>query len=216
MSEITAITPQKRNKDRVNLFLDGHFAFGLSAITAVRLRVGQKLSEADLEQLQQEDDVEQAKEAAVRFISQRPRSTAEVQRKLREKQFDDLTIERVITRLTELELLNDENFANYWREQRETFKPRGQVALRQELLQKGVGREQIDDALQNLDEEEAAYRAIASKIGRWQTLPPQEQFQKMAAFLQRRGFRYDTIRAVANRLQAEQPDTLRNTDLGDD
>jgi regulatory protein len=49
---ITALRFQKRNKDRVNVYLDGQFAFGLAAIEAVRLRVGQTLSDDDVARLQ--------------------------------------------------------------------------------------------------------------------------------------------------------------------
>jgi regulatory protein len=71
---ITALVAQKKNPDRVNVYLDGRFAFGLAAIEAVRLRRGQTLTDADVERLQAADDVEKAREKALRFLGNRPRS----------------------------------------------------------------------------------------------------------------------------------------------
>lgn len=198
MATITAITAQKRNPDRVNVYLDGKFAFGLAAVAAAGLRVGQSLSAAEIGALEEQDEVEKAKQNAIRLISYRPRSVAEVERHLRKKNYDDTIVEQVIKRLVELQLLDDTAFADYWVEQRETFKPRGHVALRQELMQKGVGRRAIEAALEQVDERDAARRAAEKRARRWAHLPEDEFRTKLGRFLQRRGFDYETIRDVTN------------------
>ncbi len=196
MATITALTKQKRNPNRVNVYLDGEFAFGLAAFTAVSLRVGQNLTEAEIEKLQIADLQETAKQAAIRFIEQRPRSTAEVRRKLRQKGFDKAVIDHVIERLQAVELLDDLAFARYWVEQRETFKPRSRMALRQELQQKGVSRAIIDEAIAPVDELASARRLAQKQAPRWQNLE-EEAFQaKMAGYLRRRGFSYDVIKEI--------------------
>jgi len=73
MGIITALSAQKRSQDRVNVYLDGEFAFGLAAIAAVRLRVGQTLTAADIAALQETDAVEKAKESALHLLGYRPR-----------------------------------------------------------------------------------------------------------------------------------------------
>ena len=143
MATITALTAQKRNPERVNVYLDGAFAFGLPAITAARLKVGQTLSSEEISALQQENLVDKARQSAIRFIGYRPRSVMEVRRNLRDKDYDEPVIEHVLERLQAVELLDDVAFAHYWVEQRETFKPRSQMALRLELQQKGVARNVI-------------------------------------------------------------------------
>ena len=128
MGKITALTRQKRNPDRINVYLDGTFAFGLAAISAVPLRVGQLLTQTEIDSLKGADLEEKAKEVALRFIEYRPRSTAETRQHLLKKEYPEDVVERVIERLTAVELLNDAAFANYWVEQRQTFKPRTQLA----------------------------------------------------------------------------------------
>lgn len=203
MGKITALTKQKHNPNRVNVFIDDEFAFGLAAITAVRLKVGQILTTEEIESIQKEDQFENAKQAAIHFIEYRPRSISEVRQRLQRNGFSEENIDKAIARLEELNLLNDIDFAKYWIEQRETFKPRSQMALRQELLQKGVNRTIIEDIIQEIDEEAAARRAAQKQIHRWQKLPEEQFKHKAIAFLQRRGFQYSIAKETTEALWAE-------------
>jgi regulatory protein len=203
MGKITALTRQKRNPDRINIFIDGAFAFGLAEITAAYLCVGQTLSPTEIDRLQGADQVEKAKDLAIRFIEYRPRSIAETRRHLYKKEYPEAVIEQVLERLEAVDLLNDASFARYWVEQRETFKPRSKIALQQELRQKGIARTLIDEAVANVDELAAARQAAEPKARRWHTLPEQQFRQKLNGFLQRRGFNYGIIREVTEMLWAE-------------
>jgi regulatory protein len=196
---ITRLAPQRRNKERVNVYLDGEFAFGLALNASSGLRVGQTLSSREIEKLQAIDTVEKAKAAAYRFLSYRPRSTAEVRKRLLQKGYDEQVVQSVIARLTELSLLDDAGFAAYWVEQREAFRPRSRRALRYELFQKGVSREIVEHALAELDETESARRAAERKLHQWDRLPRDEFFQKMQRYLRSRGFNY----AVATEVTEE-------------
>jgi len=200
MGIITALSAQKRSQDRVNVFIDGEFAFGLAAMAAARLRVGQALTADEIAALQEIDAVEKAKESALRFLGYRPRSQAEIQRHLQKKGYSDTTIAAVIERLTAVDLLNDETFARYWVEQRETFRPRGQLALRQELQQKGINPKTIDLVLSELDETAAAQQVADKKARQLAGLPEADFKRKLGQYLQRRGFPYEIIRAIVDEL----------------
>ncbi|MCA9897459.1 MAG: RecX family transcriptional regulator [Anaerolineales bacterium] len=203
MGKITSLTRQKRNPNRINVYIDGSFAFGLAEITAAYLRVGQTLSAAEAENLQGADQIEKAKEVAIRYIEYRPRSIAETQQHLQKKEYPDDVIAQVLERLEAVKLLDDEAFARYWVDQRETFKPRSKIALQQELRQKGIDRAVIDEATATMDEFAAARQAAEPKAHRWMSLPEQQFRQKLGSFLQRRGFGYDVVREVTEELWAE-------------
>ncbi|MBK8987731.1 MAG: RecX family transcriptional regulator [Chloroflexi bacterium] len=203
MGIITALKVQKRSQDRVNVYLDDEFAFGLAYAAAANLHVGQTLSAADVAALQDVDAVEQARTSAAHFLSYRPRSQAEVQRHLQKKGYSDTAIAAAVERLTAVQLLDDEQFARYWLEQRETFRPRGQLALRQELQQKGLDSALIDQVLQPIDETAVAQQAAAKKVHQLAHLPEQEFKRKLGQYLQRRGFPYDVIRVTTDALWTE-------------
>jgi regulatory protein len=200
MGVITALTGQKRNSNRLNVFLDGQFAFGLEAAVASPLKVGQTLSPETIASLQQQDAVSQAKVRAVNLISRRPRSVAEIEQNLRKKEFVAEVIEQAVAQLEDVGLLDDAAFAAYWVEQRETFKPRSHLALRQELQQKGVSRAIIDRSLQDVDQTAAAQRVAEKQARRYTQLTEDEVRNKLGGFLQRRGFQYEIIRQVIDEL----------------
>jgi regulatory protein len=208
---ITALRFQKRNKNRVNVYIDGQFAFGLAAIEAAHLQVGQTLSANDIARLQRQDEVEKAYERALNFLSYRPRSEAEIRRNLRKKKVKDEVIDEAVDRLTRAGLLNDREFARYWVENRLQFNPRGARALRYELRRKGVPTSIIDDALANLDETEAARKVAEAGARRLTNLEAREFRRRLGAYMARRGFSY----AVIKPLVEETLETMRCEDLLD-
>lgn len=191
MGKITALSAQVKNPDRVNVYVDGAFAVGLALSLAVGLRLGQEISQSELEQLDQRDEVHRARERVLGLLARRPRSSTEIRRYLRRQNLDDESIQTVIDDLTEAKLIDDDAFAAYWVEQRETFRPRSRLALRQELSQKGVDRQIVTAALSELDEAEIARRVAQKQAGRWRGLSEDEWRAKMTRYLMRQGFPYD-------------------------
>lgn len=193
---ITALRFQGRDRERVNVFLDGRFAFALMATEAARLRKGQLLSDAEIAALRGEDERQLAYDQAMRFLSYRPRSRAEMERYLRGKHVDESVIGDTLERLTQAGYLDDEAFARFWVENRSSFRPRSRRALEYELRQKGLSRETIVHALDSLDDEAAAWQAIEPMLPRWTALEGDRLRQKIAGYLGRRGFGYEVINAI--------------------
>lgn len=193
---VTSLKFQQRNPERVSVYLDGEYAFGLAAVEAARLRKGQILSDAEIATLKAQDELSRAFDQAVRFLSYRPRSRGEVERYLRGKAVPQPAIAEVVARLEQAGYLDDAAFARFWVEDREQFKPRSQYALRYELRQKGVSDAIIAQTLGDLDDEAAAWQAIASRLPRWANLPSEQFRQKVAGYLGRRGFGYGIISAI--------------------
>jgi regulatory protein len=203
--KITAIKLQKRNHQRVNIFLEGEFAFGLSRIVAAWLEVGQELSEEKIAQLQAEDENEVAFQRSVKFIGYRMRAAAEVRDKLRDNHYPEEVIETVIERLQRDGLIDDERFAQIWVENRAEFRPRSHRVLAYELRQKGIAREVIDEALaETIEDEELAYRAGSKQSRKLRNLEWPDFRRKLAGFLARRGFSYDIVAPVVDRIWTEQ------------
>jgi len=210
---ITALQAQKKNKERVNVYIDGRFAFGLAAIEAVRLRHGQKLSDEEIATLQERDETHQAHEAALRYLDYRPRSVDEIRRHLKGKSVEPDVIDEIVERLAQAGLLDDRAFARYWLENRNDFRPRGERALRMELRQKGVPDDIIDEVLaEGLSEDKAAYQAALTQARKIRTTDPREFRRKLEAHLVRRGFSYDSAREATARAWNELNASLESLD----
>lgn len=228
---ISSLVPQAHDQERLNVFLDGSFAFGISALVATRagLRVGKLLSALDVSRLRGEESIESAFESALNFLSYRARSEDEVRRNLEQKGILPDVIDAVMERLKRTRLVDDQAFADYWMKQRQTHSPRSSRALRHELRQKGVSADHIENAIESINqsfsedsadnpdssepagdarhsmESDAAYRAAQKKAAQLvrQGVDYQIFRRKLGGFLGRRGFSYGTITPVMRRLWDE-------------
>lgn len=207
--KITTLKAQVKNSNRVSVFLDGEYAFGVARIVAAWLHVGQVLTDEKITQLQQQDAQEVAYQRALPWLGTRPRSEAEIAKKLAENGFDQPVIEMAISRLREAGLVQDEEFARIWIENRSTFRPRSHRLLALELRQKGVAEDVIDQALSNsLQDETLAYEAALKYARRLESAQWDVFREKLSAFLMRRGFSYGTTSEVVHQVWQE----LRNGD----
>jgi len=200
---VTAMKVQKRNPQRVNIYLDGEYAFGLARITAGWLQIGQELSDEKIAQLKAQDSHEAAYQMALGFLDYRPRSGAEVRKNLEKHGYETEVIEQVLERLRHASLVNDDQFAQTWVDNRSEFRPRGRRLLSMELRQKGLDDETIESAISGLDEEELATQAARKYQRKLQGLPKPEFRRKLAGFLARRGFGYAVIEPVMERVWQE-------------
>ena len=212
---ITAIEAQKHNRSRVNISLDGAYAFALDQLTAAWLKPGVRLNEQQIAQLLARDEQQSAYSRALHFLSFRARSHQEVRTYLERKGYATEVIEAVLAQLEEDGFLDDARFSREWVENRTTFRPRSQSMLGWELKHKGVSPEAIETALAeaDLDDADLALEAAQRALGRYADLPWEDFARKLGAYLQRRGFSaqitWATIRQLWNTMQDSR--TMQDT-----
>ncbi len=207
---ITALRAQVKDADRVNVFIDGDFALGvsLSTITKAGLYVGKALNAEEYTRLERLESADKAFQAALRFLEARPRSATEVRERLTRKEYAPEAIDTALARLAQLELIDDAAFARMWVEHRQTIRPRGISALRDELRRKGIAAELAahvlsDDELTG-DEPERALALARAALRKYANAADRPTFmRRMGGYLQRRGFSFDIIRPIVDQLWAE-------------
>ena len=199
MPLVTAIKPQK-NKKRVNIYLDGKFGFGidLENFVMLGLKVERELSDKEVEEIVKKAQFQKTLDKLLRFATLRPRSEKEIKDWFKRRKVYESLHKELFNRLNRLDLIDDEKFAQWWVEQRMAFKPRGKRVLGQELRQKGVDKEIIEETLSGikLDETKVAGELLEKKAYRWEKLPRLEARRKMAQFLGRKGFAWETIEKI--------------------
>lgn len=141
--------------------------------------------------------LEKARQTALRFLSHRMRTGREVRDKLTTRGFDRRTVSTVVERLTEVGLINDEEYAAAFLRTSLKLRPRSYRVLLSELVKKGVSRETagraIRESVELTPEVEAARRVMAKASRTYGRLPDGERRRKLFSFLARRGFSVDTI-----------------------
>jgi regulatory protein len=177
---------------------------GKDDVARERLKVGLELSGERLDELTNALRVNRCLNAAYRYLGYRPRSEAELRERLGRRGFPREYIDAVIDKLREQGLLDDLAFAQFWVENRAAFRPRSRGLTRSELRKKGVAEEAIRQAVGEMDETEAAYRAALGRARRLSRLEYPEFRQRLGEFLRRRGFTYETINRAVKRAWEER------------
>ncbi len=206
MRKITAIRVGKGRRKRVNVLLDGKFAFSLEAEVAVKegLVVGQELNASQIEAMTRSDHFHHCLNAAALYLSYRPRSESELRGRLHRRGFDSNSIEVVITKLKEQGFVDDKVFAQFWKDNRQSFSPRSQRLTKLELRQRGVASDIIDQVVNVADDDDNAYRAAQSKARGLSPSDYRNFRNRLGEYLKRRGFDYGVINRTVERLWQER------------
>lgn len=204
--QITAITPQQKDKNRVNVMVDGKYRFSLDVFqyADLGLKVGQEYSDEELTTLEQESVFGKVYVRALEYCLMRPHSAREVRDYLYRKTRDTRTktgdikkgispqvTSRVFDRLVEKGYIDDEKFTRYWVENRSLAKGVSRRKLQAELRAKGVESTIIERFLSETDRSDSSelQKVIAKKQARY------PDRQKLMQYLARQGFSYDDITA---------------------
>lgn len=207
MPTITALEPQRR-KGRLNVFVDGQFIMGVGETVAadLNLRVGLVITPERLREIAGAEEVHKASEAALGLLEVRARAKREIETRLAQKGYDESVITQVTAKLTRLGLLDDAQFAAQWVEAKTRVggsRPVGKRRLSSELFGKGVGKEQIAEAVGRVTEDDEMTLARAAARKKVRVVPTardalQAERQKLMGFLGRRGFGWETIKRVTH------------------
>ena len=204
MNEITDITPQVKDKRRCNIYVDGRFCCGLTLETIMkyRLKVGQIITPERLSEIQLESEKNTAFDKALTHLSATQKTEKQVRDFLVKKGYLPAVIEYVIEKLRSYNFLNDgayaESYVGF------AAKKKGGRLSRMELRGKGIDENEIDVALDTLDEEQEIQTASAvlQKYMRNKTCD-KETLQKAYRYLMGKGFDYEIIRTALRQYGAD-------------
>jgi regulatory protein len=226
---ITKLEIQKKDKDRVNVFIDGKFAVSLSLNEVISLGIqkNQEISPEFLNKIISQSDFGKLFNYALNFLSFRPRSEFEIRDALKrktiilerttgEKKDYQPVVDAVIEKLKSINQINDTEFAMWFVDQRNTFRPKGKIALQQELSRKKISKTVISEVLDKKKDDsdspsqfELALSAsrkkaalLALKIKDSKSLF--EAKVKLQRHLASRGFDWDTIKSVVEKLLGKE------------
>lgn len=211
--KVTKLVSQKRDPDRVNMYIDEEFYCGISldGIAKFNIYLGKELEESDLEEILFEELKNRFFQRAINYISRAIKTEVQLKRYLRElsfkkkgKWFTDVSkesLEEIINdtaeRLKEYNYLNDEVFAEEFLQSRMKNRPRGKSVLLSELISKGVNAELAKEKVEELVEDEYVMlkRIYEKKYGN-ENMSIQDS--KKIDFLRRKGFSWDLINEFLN------------------
>ncbi|MGH4051486.1 MAG: recombination regulator RecX [Clostridium sp.] len=204
-SVITKIEFQKKNKSRVNIYMDDEYAFACDAelVYIHNITKGRVMDKESLENIANEDNYIKGKTVALHFLERSYKSSKQVIDKLAMKEFDEKTIDRVVKFLNEYDFINDKKFVEMYI--KEKVNSAGKNKIKFALLKKSLPKELIIQGLSTITNEEQLQVAI--KLGRkkFVTLSKSEKdyrklYKKLSDYLQRSGYDFDIIKQVLNEI----------------
>lgn len=201
MAKITKIEVQKKNKERVNLFLDEEYAFSLSMELVYKegLKKNQEVDSKRLELLAEEESIIRCKNSALKTIERSFKTEKEVIEKLKEKGYGDNAINRSIEFLKEYNFINDINYTKaYINDKLNSF---GSQKIKYTLIQKGISKEIVEEALadSNKDNERKTAFNLAKKkldIIRKKENDNYKISGKLYRYLISKGYGYDIVNEI--------------------
>ncbi|QQS18774.1 RecX family transcriptional regulator [Candidatus Saccharibacteria bacterium] len=193
---ITAIKTQVKREGRYSIFVDGQYAFSLSAeaLLDARLVPGQELSQVEVTEYKRLSREDKAYNLALAYVARRMRSEGELHDYFRRKQYAPELAEQILEKLRRLNFVDDAEFAQRWVENRRRLKATSTKKLRLELRQKKVSSDIIQHILEEDETDER--QLLRELVEKKRKISRYQDDQKLMMYLARQGFNYDDIKAV--------------------
>lgn len=209
MPTITAITEQRRRKNRRSVYIDNEFAFGVNVnvVARFRLREGMTIDNALRRQIEVGEVRQEAFDHAMRLIGQRMQSERELRQKLNRKDYGPAVVDAVVEECKRLNYVDDARYAAGRASDAAMLKKHGRQRAVQELMAKGIDKSTAEraagEAYEDVDPIESAMALAQKKAASLARLDRLTATRRLSGFLQRRGFDFDTVRIVVERTLGE-------------
>jgi len=201
---ITRLVRGVRNPQKIAIYVDSKYTFSVleNILSNENLYVGRELKQNDIDRLRSISERQEVKNKVLNLVAIRPRSEWEVSNYLKNRIASEET-QKLIEELKADDYIDDRNFTIWWIDQRRTFTNKSIGAIRQELIKKRIDKEIIESELEKIDKVtdlDAARTLLTKKkkLLEHKNLNSRELNQKLMAYLQGRGFDWETINQVIN------------------
>ncbi|GAA0826009.1 recombination regulator RecX [Clostridium tertium] len=205
MNIITKIEVQKRNKERVNIYIDNEYSFSLSNELVYKegLKTNENIDLEKIKSIAKEDDYIKCKNAALKIVEKSYKSEKELKNKLLLKGYDNLTIDKTLNFLKEYNFLSDTNYVKMYVKDRSRLQ--GKKKIKYDLIKKGINDNLIEEEISNIDEDEEREVAYNMALKKYNVLSKRESdkyklSQKIYRFLLSKGYDYDIVSYAVKRV----------------
>lgn len=211
MHTITQIAKARKGSKRYHIFVDGQKFLSVHEDVLVKFNLykGMVVKPEQLVEWTRADELAKVRRAVYRYLGYRARSVHEVRTYLAQQGWDAAICEEVIQECVQQGYLNDQTFAKTWVEERGKQKGFGKLRLKHELARKGIAADDIETALQHIDEEEERQKAFELAERRYlriQALPWPTIERRIGQYLLHKGYSTEIAYSVLAELRTQKKD----------
>ncbi|EXX91148.1 RecX family transcriptional regulator [Paenibacillus darwinianus] len=209
---ISSVEKVRKQRGRYFIYREGQEEPVLSVhedmLIRFRLLKDAWVTEEDLRLIETEDGRHRAYSQAIAYLGAKPRTRKEIERYLARKELDEETIRETADRLESERLIDDADYAKIFTSQRAGSHAKGRMLIRQELIQRGIGKSEAAEAIEAIDPDMEREAAIKAAVKRWPSLKGElrERRRKLAQFLTRRGYPSGVVREALKTVATSQED----------
>ena len=199
---ISKITPQKNKKNRYSLYSNEQFLIGISeeVLVSFGIYTGCKINDATLKKIKEKEYFISIRDQGLRFLSRRPHSIKELEKKLIRKGFKRSYISLIIDQFKQKDYLNDEKFSRILIKEEMKLKKNGPLLIKNKLIVKGIDPLKADKMIENMYDEkdqcENCQELAVKKIKLLTKFPQEEQKKKLAVYLKQKGYYWGTVQSI--------------------
>ena len=204
MAIITKIEQQKKNEDRVNIYVNDEFftAIFKELVFTFNLKKGDEIDEKYLKSILSDEMYLKAKNKALNILSKADQAEKKIREKL-STDFEEDTINRVIEFLKKNNFINDNLLAQKIVNTNLNLNKCGKNRIKQNLYNKGLDASAINEAMSDIDSDAEFDNAMYLAKKRYERVKNEDKrkvYQKLSQHLAYKGFNYDIIKRVLNKL----------------
>jgi regulatory protein len=207
--KITSVEKNKKNDKMLSVYVDNVYSFSIPEEEYLRLNLYEKtsISEEEIEEIKKSIALRNVKSSGIKLITYKLLSEKELFLKLVAKGYDEDVVSMAIEELKSMGYINDMIYAQKFVHERIKLKPKSKKALRFELENKGIPKDIIDCVLNSIeyDEDAVIERLLRKKFGKY-NLADSKIAKKAYSFLMHRGFNFEDVKRVINKIIKEEKD----------
>lgn len=209
---ITKVEIQKRNKDRVNVYINEEFSFACSSELVYNHNIAKdKVVDMDyLSKIIHEDNFIKCKTTALRIIERSHKTEKQIYDKLVEKEYDEKIIKRAIEFLKEYKFIDDDKFVELYI--KEKIRSQGKGKIKYSLVKKGIDENKITEKLNNVDSSIEEKTALTLAEKKYNIIMKSEKnknkiYKKLGDYLVRNGYNFNIVQNTLKTVVNKEDDT---------
>lgn len=208
MQKITKIEVQKNNNERVNVYINDEYSFACHSELVYKYSLGKDM-EVDIENLKsliEDDEYLKGKNYIFKVIEKGCKTQKQVEDKLKDKEYEEKTVNRIVDFLKEYNFIDDDNYAKLFI--KDKIKNQGKNKIKYTLKQKGVNESIINETLCAIDEDTELQSAIDQCRKKYKNLSQRELDKiklksKLYSYLSYRGYNYSIVMKAIDEVMNE-------------
>ncbi|HNZ82839.1 MAG TPA: RecX family transcriptional regulator [Sedimentibacter sp.] len=211
MKKITKIEYQKKNKERLNIYIDDEYGFSvdISILIEYSLKKDMVLDDSLIDAILRSEERTSVYNYGISVLSRYARSEYELRLKMKNKGFEPELIDKAVGTLKEQKYLDDDRYCEMFINDKINISKDGVRKIKEALYYKGIDKKIIEEKIKNISQDSEEERALilgSKKLPNIKETDTRKKIAKLSNYLIGKGFEYETVNKTVRKLLSIEAD----------